>query len=82
MIDRNRVREVLNKTIIPLNHIFDGSRIIDENNYFKRKGNSYYDSSKKFDMNQTIEQFGDQTIGTNHINTINTFNINPFIDIE
>lgn len=82
MIDRNRVREVLNKTIIPLNHIFDGSRIIDENNYFNRKGNSYYDSSKKFDMNQTIEQFGDQTIGTNHINTINTFNINPFIDIE
>ena len=82
MIDRNRIREVLNKVIIPLNHTFDGSQIIDENDYFKRKGNSYYDSSKKFDMNQTIEQFGDQTISTNHINTINTFNINPFIDIE
>lgn len=82
MIDRTRVREVLYKLIIPLNHINDGSAIIEENDYFNLKGDSYYTSSKKFNMNQKIEQFEGQTIESNNINNINTFNINSFIDIE
>ena len=75
-----RVVDETVKLILSLNHITDGSRIRDENNYFKRKGDSYYTSSKKFDMNQTIELFGEQTIESNHINNINKYNVNSYIE--
>lgn len=78
----DRVREDFLKLIISLNHLADGSSIINANNYFNKKENSYYNSSKKFDFNQTIEQFGDQTIESNHINDINKLNINSFISLE
>lgn len=78
----DRVREDFLKLIISLNHLADGSSIINSNNYFNKKGNSYYSSSKKFDLNQTIEHFGDQTIESNNINDINKLNINSFISNE
>jgi len=75
-----RVVDETVKLILSLNHTEDGSRILEDNNYFQRKGDSYYTSSKKFDMNQTIEFFGEQTVESNHINNINKYNVNSYIE--
>lgn len=51
------------------------------NNYFSLKGNSYYNSTKRFDLNQPIEQFGDQSIQSTDTDSINRYNINSFINV-
>jgi len=73
-----RVVDETIKLILSLNHAADGSTILYENSYYGAKGNSYYTSSKKFDMNQEIQQFGQQTIESNNINNINKYNINSY----
>lgn len=51
------------------------------NNYFSLKGDSYYNSDKKFALNQSIEQFGDQIIQNNYKNSINSYNVSSYINI-
>tara|TARA_R110002153_G_scaffold227211_1_gene379931 strand:- start:16502 stop:18697 length:2196 start_codon:yes stop_codon:yes gene_type:complete len=67
---------------IMLNHLLDGTKTIDDNDYFKRKGTTYYDSAKKFNLNQSIDTFADQTIQSNNIDSINRYNTNSFIDLN
>ena len=78
MITERRAKQTGMKLIISLNHLLDGTRTIQDNNYFNLKGNSYYNSTKRFGLNATIEQFGNQTIQSNNINSINSNNINSF----
>jgi len=73
-----RVVDETIKLILSLNHTDDASSIIYDNSYYGLKGDAYYTTSKKFDLNQTIEQFGSQTIESNNINNINKYNINSF----
>ena len=78
MVTERRAKQTGMYLKLMLNHLVDGSRTIEDNNYFNLKGNSYYNSNKRFGLNQTIEQFGSQTIQSNNINSINSFNINSF----
>ncbi len=75
----DRVGNYINDYDQPYTKLQKGYSTLEENGYFKLKKNAYYDSSKRFDMNQRIEQFGHQTIDSNHINTINKFNTNSFV---
>lgn len=63
-----------------LNILFDTSP--QTNNYFNLKGNSYFNSTKKFDINQPIEVFGSQTIENTNTSSINTNNVNSFITTQ
>jgi hypothetical protein len=56
-----------------------GIRVDESNNYYKLKKEDYYDSAKRFNFNSPIEHFSDQTIDSNHINTINKLNTSSFI---
>ena len=82
MVIESRAKETGMYLKVMLNHLLDGTRTIQDNNYFNNKGTSYYDSPKKFNLNQTIEQFGSQTIQSNNINSINRYNTNSFIDLN
>ena len=82
MVIESRAKETGMYLKVMLNHLLDGTRTIQDNNYFNNKGTSYYDSTKKFNLNQTIEQFGSQTIQSNNINSINRYNTNSFIDLN
>ena len=52
------------------------------NNYFNLKGNSFYNSTRKFDTNQRIDLFGDQIIENTYASSINRYNTSSFINIE
>ena len=65
--------------ILPLNHIPGLSRTYIENNYFNLKGQTYFNSSKKYDFNATIETFGSSTIESTDTTVINKYNVNSFI---
>ena len=78
MLTERRAKQTGLLLKVMLNHLNDGTRTIQDNNYFNRKGSSYYNSNKRFGLNATIEQFGNQTIQSNNINSINRNNINSF----
>lgn len=82
MVTEKRAKETGMRLIQLLNYDINASRANENNNYFKLKGNSYYDSEKKFGLNTPIELFGSQTIQSNNINSINSYNISSFITEE
>ena len=56
--------------------------LLKENNYFNRKGTEYYDSSKRYGFNNTIEYLGSQEIQSVDLTHINKYNVNSFIHLE
>jgi hypothetical protein len=83
-IDSNASNEIRAKDIKPilillLNHLSDRSRTQPDNNYFNTKGDTYLNSSKKFDFNERIEEFGDIQIQSTATTNINKYNVNSFI---
>jgi hypothetical protein len=82
MVVESRAKETGMYLKVMLNHLLDGSRTIQDNNYFNNKGIVPKYSHKKFNLNQTIEQFGSETIQSNNINSINRYNTNSFIDLN
>ena len=83
-IDSNANNEIRGKDLRPililyLNHLLDRSRTQPDNNYFNLKGNTYLDSTKKFDFNERIEVFGDVQIQSTDTTNINKYNVNSFI---
>ena len=83
-IDSNASNEIRAKDIKPilillLNHLSDRSRTQPDNNYFNTKGDTYFNSSKKFDFNERIEEFGDIQIQSTATTNINKYNVNSFI---
>ena len=83
-IDSNSNNEIRAKDIKPilillLNHLSDRSKTQPQNNYFNLKGDTYLNSSKKFDFNERIEEFGDVQIQSTATTNINKYNVNSFI---
>lgn len=83
-IDSNANNEVRAKDIKPilillLNHLTDRSKTQPQNNYFNLKGDTYLNSSKKFDFNERIEEFGNVQIQSTDTTNINKYNVNSFI---
>jgi len=83
-IDSNASNEIRAKDIKPilillLNHLSDRSRTQPDNNYYNTKGDTYFNSSKKFDFNERIEEFGDIQIQSTATTNINKYNVNSFI---
>lgn len=76
-VSEKRARDTLMYLIIHLNHV---DRL--QNNYFNKKGNSYYNSSKKFAKNQRIDLFSDHIIENNYKTVINSYNTSSFIEID
>lgn len=56
--------------------------LLKQNNYFNRKGTDYYDSSKRYGFNNTIEYLGSQQIQSASTTNINKYNVNSFIHLE
>lgn len=83
-IDSGGHNEIRGKDIKPilillLNHLSDASRTQPANNYFNLKGDTYLNSSKKFDFNERIEEFGTVQIQSTSTTNINNYNVNSFI---
>jgi hypothetical protein len=83
-IDSNANNEIRAKDIKPilillLNHLTDRSKTQPQNNYFNLKGDTYLNSSKKFDFNERIEEFGNVQIQSTDTTNINKYNVNSFI---
>ena len=83
-IDSNANNEIRAKDIKPilillLNHLSDRSKTLPQNNYFNVKGDTYLNSSKKFDFNERIEEFGNVQIQSTATTNINKYNVNSFI---
>lgn len=83
-IDSNANNEIRAKDIKPilillLNHLSDRSKTQPQNNYFNLKGDTYLNSSKKFDFNERIEEFGNVQIQSTDTTNINKYNVNSFI---
>ena len=76
-----RAKDIHMHLDILVNHLSDGSKAIPNNNYFNRKGNTFANSSKKFNMNIPINQLGSEQISS-QIDSINKYNTNSFINIE
>ena len=76
-VSEKRARDTLMYLILHLNHV---DRL--QNNYFNKKGNSYYNSSKKFAKNQRIDLFSDHIIENNYKTVINSYNTSSFIEID
>ena len=81
-VSERRAKNINPILIILLNHLADASDTITGNNYFNRKGNSYYTSSKKFGLNQTIRTVGNQIIQNSYKDDINRYNISSYITQE
>jgi len=81
-VSERRAKNINPILILLLNHLADASDADPNNNYFKLKGNSYYNSSKKFGLNQTIETVGSQIIQNSYIDDINRYNISSYITQE
>jgi hypothetical protein len=75
-VTEKRAKDTNMILIILLNHLHS------VNNYFKLKGNSFYNSTRKFDSNQRIDLFGDQIIENTYVSSINRYNTSSFINIE
>ena len=77
----NLIKKIILANLSDENIRVDGSgiRVDESNNYYKLKKEDYYDSAKRFNFNSPIEHFSDQTIDSNHINTINKLNTSSFI---
>lgn len=83
-IDSNANNEIRAKDIRPIlillvNHISGMARTQPQNNYFNLKGDTYFNSSKKFDYNERLEVFGDVQIQSTDTTNINKYNVNSFI---
>jgi len=81
-VSERRAKNINPILILLLNHLADASDADPNNNYFNLKGNSYYNSSKKFGLNQTIETVGNQIIQNSYIDDINRYNISSYITQE
>ena len=83
-IDSGAHNEIRGKDIEPilillLNHLSDASRTNPLNNYFNRKGDTYLNSSKRYDYNETLEKLGSVQIQSTDTADINNYNVNSFI---
>ena len=76
-VAEKRAKDTLMHLVIHLNNI---NRI--NNNYFNLKGDSFYNSAKRFNSNQRIDLIGSQTIETINQNFINRYNTSSFIEID
>ena len=76
-VSEKRARDTLMYLILHLNHV---DRL--QNNYFNKKGNTYYNSSMKFAKNQRIDLFSDHIIENNYKTVINSYNTSSFIEID
>jgi len=74
-----RGKDINQILILLLNHVSDATRTQPANNYFNVKGDTYLNSSKKFDFNERIEEFGTVQIQSTDITNINNYNVNSFI---
>ena len=74
-----RAKDIEPILILLLNHLTDSSKTQPQNNYFNLKGDTYLNSSKKFDFNERIEEFGDVQIQSTTTTDINNYNVNSFI---
>lgn len=57
-------------------------RTIEDNGYYKRKGDEFFNNRRMFDTNYPIEFFSSQTIQNAESTVINNYNTNSFINIE
>ena len=74
-----RAKDIEPILILLLNHLSDSSKTQPQNNYFNLKGDTYLNSTKKFDFNERIEEFGDVQIQSTTTTDINNYNVNSFI---
>ena len=74
-----RGKDINQILILLLNHVSDATRTQPANNYFNLKGDTYLNSSKKFDFNERIEEFGTVQIQSTSTTNINNYNVNSFI---
>lgn len=76
-----RAKDIQPKIILPLNHVSNLTRTQIENNYFNLKRQTYFNSSKLYDFNGTLETIGigDTTIESTDTTVINKYNVNSFI---
>ena len=86
LVGSTAANEIRAKTLEPilillLNHKADSSRSNIENNYFNRKGDTYLNSSKLYDYNETLEALGSTTLQTTNTTDINNYNVNSFIHL-
>ena len=77
-VSEKRARDTILYLIVTLNNTLD--RV--NNNYFNKKGNSFYNGTKKFDSNQRIDLFSDHIIQNNYKTVINSYNTSSFIEID
>ena len=77
-VSEKRARDTIMYLITHVHNTLD--RV--NNNYFNKKGNSFYNGTKKFDSNQRIDLFSDHIIQNNYKTVINSYNTSSFIEID
>ena len=76
-VAEKRAKDTLMYLVIHLNNINRNN-----NNYFNLKGDSFYNSAKRFNSNQRIDLLGSQTIENSNQTFINRYNTSSFVEID
>ena len=76
-LNEARAQDTLMILILSLNNINRTN-----NNYFNLKGNSFYNSAKRYNSNQRIDLLGSKTIESTDQTFINSINTSSFIEIN